>query len=574
MRGLALLCACSLSIGSHYGRNLLGPLKSRLHREMGTNNTEFSLLVSALSLNSTWTPILGGLLASRLGATYTSILATSIILLGQAVLLIGNLSASVRMMAFGLFIFGLGVSPLAVVQETIIVRFFHSHGLGISMALGLVAGKAASFVAARTSYPLSQHYGPHAPFVVATTLAALSVGINLSYVAASRWIIKETDTEMEAAEISEDARRYRLAQNLSEADALDAVARKKRVHIRDITKLGDVFWAYIAINILCGSIWEPFHHLAPNIIQLRYDLSESQASDEASWLLAGSVVLYPIVGLVVDRFRARGIVLRLLLLSSILTFLCYIWLALPPHATGTAMPAIISFCVGQGFAPLLLVVIVPELVASKFVSTTLGVHKSLEQTGSVTFQTLAGLSLDTDKPSSGDKGNPTAIQHLLNTFASLNVLQFCGILALRYLDRHRRAAALASDPAYLAPESGSTDRENDPRRRVKEAMDVNVLHDAFEDDEHEPLPSTSFPEQRRPLLPQRHSQVSEDERRLQDEVDAGRDLKGVALSHEEVRRGECFAISGTLLIVLTWVLFMVTAWLKLRSKADREGPPS
>ena len=77
-------------------------------------------------------------------------------------------------MALGMFIFGLGVSPLAVVQETIIVRFFKSHGLGISLALGLVAGKGASFVSARTSYPLAQHFGPHAPFYAATGLAGFS----------------------------------------------------------------------------------------------------------------------------------------------------------------------------------------------------------------------------------------------------------------------------------------------------------------------------------------------------------------------------------------------------------------
>ncbi len=61
---------------------ILGPLKSRLSREMGTNNTEFSLLISAFSLNSTWTPLLGGLLASRLGTTFTSIMATGIIFIG------------------------------------------------------------------------------------------------------------------------------------------------------------------------------------------------------------------------------------------------------------------------------------------------------------------------------------------------------------------------------------------------------------------------------------------------------------------------------------------------------------
>jgi len=63
--------------------NILGPLKSRLQRELGTSNTEFGLLLAAYSLNSTWTPLVGGVLASRLGTTMTSILATGIIFLGM-----------------------------------------------------------------------------------------------------------------------------------------------------------------------------------------------------------------------------------------------------------------------------------------------------------------------------------------------------------------------------------------------------------------------------------------------------------------------------------------------------------
>src|ERR1700730_11508294 len=94
---------------------------------------------------------------------------------GQIILLIGEVTENLRLMAFGLFVFGLGVSPLAVIEETIIVRFFKSHGLGVSMAVGLVAGKGASFVSASTSYPLSQRYGSSAPFYVATLLTGLSV---------------------------------------------------------------------------------------------------------------------------------------------------------------------------------------------------------------------------------------------------------------------------------------------------------------------------------------------------------------------------------------------------------------
>jgi len=145
-------------------------------------------------------------------------------------------------MALGLFIFGLGVSPLAVVQETIIVRFFKSHGLGVSMAFGLIAGKGASFLAARTSYPLTEHFGPRAPFYVATSLATLSVVINLVYISLSRWLVDGAGAELEAPDISEEARR-RLSISISEAEALEKVAKKKQVHVRQITKLGDVFWA-------------------------------------------------------------------------------------------------------------------------------------------------------------------------------------------------------------------------------------------------------------------------------------------------------------------------------------------
>ena len=159
---------------------------------------------------------------------------------GQILLLIGEVSEDVRLMAFGLFVFGLGIGPLGVAQETIIVRFFRGHGLGVPLAIGLVGGKGASFVSARTSYPLSEHYGRHAPFYVATFLAGLSVIVNLVYISASAWFIRSTGTQLEASEIRKEARNISLS--LSEAQALKKVAEKRKVYWRDVTKLDYVFW--------------------------------------------------------------------------------------------------------------------------------------------------------------------------------------------------------------------------------------------------------------------------------------------------------------------------------------------
>lgn len=160
---------------------------------------------------------------------------------GQALLLIGEVRENIRLMAFGLFVYGLGVSPLAVVQETIIVRFFKSHGLGVSMALGLVAGKGASFLSARTSFPLAESYGRHAPFYVATFLTGLSVVINIVYISVSKWLVRETGVRLEASEIEEEARHASLS--FSQARALEKVAAKRRVNLKEIIHLDDVFWA-------------------------------------------------------------------------------------------------------------------------------------------------------------------------------------------------------------------------------------------------------------------------------------------------------------------------------------------
>ena len=89
-------------------------------------------------------------------------------------------------------------------------------------------------------------------------------------------------------------------------------------------------------------------------------------------------------------------VLRMLMLSSVLTILGYAWLVLPPAWTRTPVPAVVVYATGIGFSPckltslyliiihdvydvVLLVVLVPQLVPYKFVSTTLGVHKSVRR---------------------------------------------------------------------------------------------------------------------------------------------------------------------------------------------------
>jgi MFS family permease len=154
-------------------------------------------------------------------------------------------------MVVGMFVFGLGISPLSVVQETIIVRFFKSHGLGVSMALGLLAGKSASFISAHTSFTLTHAFGPRAPFYVAVLLAASSVLINLIYIVASKWLIDGANAELEATDVIDEA--HHPSYTLSEAQALQEAAERRKVHLTDISRLGDLFWAYVHFSFNSGA---------------------------------------------------------------------------------------------------------------------------------------------------------------------------------------------------------------------------------------------------------------------------------------------------------------------------------
>ncbi|KAF8140234.1 major facilitator superfamily domain-containing protein [Boletus edulis] len=535
VRSLALLCACSLSIGSHYASYTLAPLKSRLSRELGTSNTEFGLLISAFSLNGTWTPLVGGMLASKLGTTLASIFATGLVFLGQLLLVFGESVENVRLMTFGLFIYGLGLGPLAVIQESIIVRFFHSHGLGTSMAIGLVAGKSASFLAARASYPLSVAFGRHAPFYVSAALTGFSFFMNIVYMFSSHWLVRGSGITLEASELRHEARR-RAVYSISEAKALEIVAKKRRVSLKEIPLLGDVFWAYIGLNVLCGILWSPFTHLAASLLEQRYNLSEATASVQASYLLAGSIFLYPACGYLVDRIKDPRATTRLFMLSSLLTMFCYAWLALPPQWTRSALPGVISFSGGFGFSPLLLVVIVPNIVPLKYVSTTLGVHKALEHTGSTIFQTLAGILLDSKGPGYGS--NLPSIQYLLYAFLFFNILQLVSLKGLSHLDNYRRRRR-AQDPSYsdglLSPSSSDSNAST---------------HDLQESLEAAPIV------ERAPLL-SHHDRASWDP------------IHHNVFRWSEKRRGLLYAWLSGLLICFAWGLFLGTAWLRLRSAGER-----
>lgn len=119
----------------------------------------------------------------------------------------------------GLFIFGLGVTPLSVVQETLLSHLSPGNHLGISLALGLLSGKSASFVSSLVSLPLADAFGDAVPFGLAVLLCGLSFAANAARLA------------------------FRWGAGSGEAP----VKEKRKVSFAAASDLGDVFWVYILL---------------------------------------------------------------------------------------------------------------------------------------------------------------------------------------------------------------------------------------------------------------------------------------------------------------------------------------
>lgn len=199
----------------------------------------------------------------------------------------------------------------------------------------------------------------------------------------------------------------------------------------------------------------------------------------------------------------------------------------------------------------------------------------LEQTGSVIMQTFAGLALDnrsTSSPGQDTPDNPSqrdlaGIQHLLNVFFLLNICQLLALMALAHLDRRRKSATASTVDIHGSgggtipdefddglPANGHL-AEDDQEGTIR--LPLSVIDVSF-------LP-TNLPEQGHPLLASEtqesyHAWVPSHPTHLP---------TGVPLKPNRVRRGELFAGLSASLVVFAWVLFLVTAWLRLRSKADR-----
>ncbi|GAA5855816.1 hypothetical protein JCM8547_000368 [Rhodosporidiobolus lusitaniae] len=527
-----LLSACCLSVGSHYATYTLGPIKKSLH----TSEGGFAALITALELANTVTPLLSGFLVPRFGAATCGLVATGSVSLGQLIVCLaqdseGGVSGNLGGMVFGLLIFGAGISPLAVVQETIILKHNSSSSRFVarSVALGLVLGKTSSFAAAWSSDRLHS-ISPRLPFFTAAGLAFFSFSACVLY-----------------AHVERSTSRLLASSSPSSAKPahLDTAHPHRPLRLSALASFGDPFWLYLLVCALAG-IWYTTNHLSSHFLQAVYEIPQAEASSKASVLLALSTVLYPLIGWTLDKRREwlGGMWVAVPALTATTYFaLLMLPAVLPPVA------ALLPAAVGIGSGPLLLVLVVPRLVEPHQAATALGAHKSLEMAGAIIFQTLCGflLSLGSSPSSPTSPTIPERDEEEDNTNYALSFLFLVSLVMLGVVVRWWSVIRRREEGKVRLFDIEPTRGGGEGGRQGRDEVEYGLL-------ESRASMETAAEEGEAAQLPLR------DEGERVGRIGEGEEGGEADLSRaegEELRRGRLWLKVATGVVVLSWVCFFV-----------------
>ncbi|KAF9439310.1 hypothetical protein BGZ76_003840 [Entomortierella beljakovae] len=372
----AFFCAALLGVSSHFTSHMTGPLKDVLKENMDMTNTQFSLLQSSLTLFPTIIPLVGGLLVERYGTGPSSIVFTSIIILGQTIITIGCWTNSVKIMIIGFILFGLGAAPITLIQETIWVRYFRNNGMGFVLAMGLTTGKLAGFLALATSVPLSTlpPFGFVTPFIISLAVSIFAWAMNIVFLLLLKKPKEGTDAMTK----------------------ITILLKTKRTNIgwKEVYGFSTMLWTMLIISFLVGASWNPFMHQASNIVKNRYNLDDKQAAWNVAVTLAVPLVVYPFLGSFIDHAGKRAwlllITTGLLILTHVILLIPYDAIPIPP-----TIPMLL-FALSLSIGTLSIITSIPILTSH--VPTGLGLHRSIDNIGATLFGTIAGMLQDYSSP--------------------------------------------------------------------------------------------------------------------------------------------------------------------------------
>lgn len=373
-----------IAFGSYFAYDSIGAISASLVEVMGEGRDIIGSFYSAYSIAAFFSLLIGGILVDRLGVRLSSIIFSTIVLIGVA--LVAVFYTNPTIIWIGRFILGIGAEPLYVAMNVMIARWFKGKELAFAFALSLVFMRLGTIFSFNSGEAIATYFNRYqATLIAAVALCAFSLVVNLIF----NLLDKRGEKILKLKSGSAD----------------------EGFSLKDIKEFKASFWY---VSLLCVTFYSaifPFTSLAPDFFVEKWGIVktiESQGGffsqvfnnflhpfNTAGGITAipmlTSMTISPFIGLLVDKIGRRG---TLMIIGSLIIVPAHLVMGLT-HL----YPVIPMMALGAAFVliPAAMWPSVPLLVKKSVTGTAFGLMNMVQMVGLMTFPWLNGILRDATK---------------------------------------------------------------------------------------------------------------------------------------------------------------------------------
>jgi nitrate/nitrite transporter NarK len=422
-RWAMLLLVSMLMAANYYFYDALSPLKSILQEKLNFSSQDYGIVAGFYAFPNTFLlmAILGGVILDKLGIRPTGLLFALFMLIGATLTAYGaseyfhqgglfhgflgsfwtSYSPELKMMSFGMLIFGLGAETSIVVISKILVKWFKGYEIALAFAINLGIARIGTALAFNLSPRLVMPDFWSFPIWFAVML--LLIG-SLSFLIYIMFDIK----------IDQQVKSFSPLLNKDE-----------EFHVSDLKKLF-TNRSFLFITFLCVTFYAavfPFLKYAPDFFFNKFGISRESSGDIASLLPYGTVLFTPLFGWFVDK---KGRSASLMIYGSLLLIMVHLLFSFT-----SVNPYVLMVLLGIAFSlvPAAMWPSVAKIVPEYRIGTAYGTMFSLQNLGLFAVPILAGTILDTTNPGI----SPTMIEHGARLNYTPTILLFVGFSILGFI---------------------------------------------------------------------------------------------------------------------------------------------
>ncbi|KAF1783550.1 Major facilitator superfamily domain [Phytophthora cactorum] len=364
---LLVLMSC-IPFGGHFVKNGMSSLEQLMldDEDFPITNTMYGALLSAVSVPNMFLPLLGGRLMDKSGHRSIRFFLAWICLKLYWLAL------------FGRVFFGVGEGSVVVGARVFIASWFRNKELTFAMGVSVAITNVSKMLAKATVAPIALYFGGYVQalwYGVAVCVASALIGVlvchytlNLKRIVKSR-VIRLCDKKR---------RKHRWRKSNLPV---------KQISCDNVQNFSRMFWVIALLHVNFINVFHLFQNVSASYLFQRYDYSIVKAGIVSSFSHL-FVVFAPFIGLTIDHFGGR---ILLIILAAILSVLAYVFMIFTEINPIVSM-LLISICLS--FTPTVLMAAIPNSVSRKSFGTAFGIVEITDAIGATFGNLMVGYLRD------------------------------------------------------------------------------------------------------------------------------------------------------------------------------------